>query len=173
MRVGPSSEFSRPVSLEPWPRDGIAFDVAASGAERAAVARRLDVIEVAQLRGEGRIAREAGTGILHLLGRLRAEVVQLCVVTLEPLPVTVDQPLDRRFLTLGGPGPTGKAAEVEVDPLVEEPEPVAGGRLDLGELLVEELALALDPYPRAAQPEIDLPGEVAAFVTVELAASED
>ena len=168
--MSPSSEFSRLVSLEPWPREGIAFDVAATGAERAAVARRLDVIEVAQLRGEGQIAREAGTGILHLLGRLRARLEQRCVVTLDPVPVEIDQPFERRFSL-----PAGAASrrEVEVDPLDDEPEPLAGPRLDLGEILVEELALALDPYPRAAQPELDLPGEVAAFVTVELAASED
>ena len=31
----------------------------------------------------------------------------------------------------------------------EEPDPFDGKSLDLGEIAVEELALAMDPYPRA------------------------
>ena len=43
--------------------------------------------------------------------------------------------------------------EVEIDPEAEMPEPVVGGKLDLGEILAQELSLALDPYPRS--PEAD------------------
>jgi hypothetical protein len=39
---------------------------------------------------------------------------------------------------------------VEIDPEAELPEPLpSSGKLDLGEILAEELSLALDPYPRS------------------------
>ena len=49
--------------------------------------------------------------------------------------------------------PAEAEGEVEIDAEAETPEPLVGGRLDLGEILAEELSLALDPYPRA--PEAD------------------
>jgi hypothetical protein len=41
-----------------------------------------------------------------------------------------------------------------IDPLADEPEPLEGDRIDLGEIVAEELALAIDPYPRAPGAEL-------------------
>ena len=45
--------------------------------------------------------------------------------------------------------PVEAEGEVEIDPEAEVPEPLADDQLDLGEVLAEELSLALDPYPRS------------------------
>ena len=63
---------------------------------------------------------------------------------------TVDAEFDRLFSRDAAAATEG---EVEIDPEAEVPEPLVGGRLDLGEILAEELSLALDPYPRS--PEAD------------------
>ena len=84
-------------------------------------------------------------------GRLEADVVQSCVVTFEPVPAKIEAEFDRLF---SRDVPEEALDEVEIDAEAELPEPLVDGRLDLGEILAEELSLALDPYPRS--PEADL-----------------
>ena len=82
-------------------------------------------------------------------------VEQSCVVTLEPVRQAVEASLDLRILDEGG---------VPADDDPDSPDEIesAGGMVDLGEAVAEQLALALDPYPRAAGaelPEFDPPEE--------------
>lgn len=86
-------------------------------------------------------------------GRLRGIAVQSCVVTLAPL----EQLIDERFVRHFDPAAEadGEGAEIEVDALAEDPpEPLVGGRIDLGAVLCEQLALVLDPFPRADGAEV-------------------
>ena len=152
----PRNEFPRPLVIEPWPDAGIAVDLAADASERRALARRFGLLELPSLRVEGRLERGDDSQELRFRGWLEAEVVQACVVTLEPVPATIRQPVERRYRKAeagADPGaaspphhiwaPDGDEDEVEVDL-------VSGRTIDLGEAMAEELALALDPYPRAA-----------------------
>src|SRR5262249_9065317 len=77
--------------------------------------------------------------------RLQADVTQACALSLEPVPAQIDE----RFAALFG-GPAAVAGIVDID-LAEEdpPEPIENGRIDMGELVAQHLALALDPHPRA------------------------
>lgn len=139
-------EFSREVEVERIPIGGRPFEIAAEPAERAALARRLGLEALDRLAVEGTLGRDRSGRTITLEGRLRAEVTQLCVATLEPVESRLEVPLRRLFAT----GPEPATGEVVVDPLLDEPEPLPGGRLDLGAIAAEELVLALDPYPRAA-----------------------
>jgi hypothetical protein len=82
---------------------------------------------------------------------LRADIVQDCVVTLEPLRFTIEREVRRELHLLEG-RPALADGEVVVDPgsdaedVVEE---IASLHYDLATPLLEELALAIDPYPRA------------------------
>ena len=67
-------------------------------------------------------------------------------MTLEPVPAQVEAEFDRLF---SRDLPEEASGEVEIDPEAESPEPLVGHVLDLGEVLAEELSLALDPYPRS------------------------
>ena len=50
--------------------------------------------------------------------------------------------------------------EVVIDPEADDPpEPLGDGLVDVGEIVTQQLALALDPYPRA--PGSELPAEAA------------
>lgn len=151
----PQNEFSRTVAVDPFPEEPIRFSEVANADERAKVARRLDLIDVAVLRVEGTVEPESDPSVLRLTGRIEAEVTQRCVVTLEPVAARIDQRVVRRF-TLTPPDvllTEEDEVEVEVDSSEDEVEPLLGSVLDLGEIATEELALALDPYPRAAGAE--------------------
>jgi hypothetical protein len=141
-------EFSRELEIARVPVGGRAFAIAATEAERAAIADRFDLVAVAELRASGRVAWLPGGEVLTVEGRLDAEVTQRCVLTLEPVRARLSAPLRRSFVS-----GAADAAEVVLDPEADEPEPVRGGRLDLGEIVAEELALNLDPYPRASTAE--------------------
>jgi len=139
-------EFSRPLAAEAVPPGGMSLRLAASPAECVLLARRFELIGLTRLEGEVRVEPVGATGSIHLAGQLSADVVQQCVVTLEPVPARVEAEFDRLFsqdLPEEAPG------EVEIDPEAEAPEPLVGHQLDLGEVLAEELSLALDPYPRS------------------------
>jgi uncharacterized metal-binding protein YceD (DUF177 family) len=147
----PTREFSRRQVVEPWPDAGIDVLVIAEPAERQALARRFDLLEVTSLRGQGRLERSGGRGELVLQGWLEADVVQACVISLEPVPAAIRQPIRRRYLPAGGDDPTraGNQPTAVVDLDDDEAEALTGRAIDLGEVFAEELGLALDPYPRA------------------------
>lgn len=131
-------EFSRPVRLGPE-RRGVVLE--ATAAERAALALRFGILGIGSLCARLVLEPEAG-GTIRARGRLEAEVEQACVVTLEPVAQRVDAPLDLRILEEG-------VAPGDDDP--ESPDEIEsqGDLVDLGEAVAEQLALALDPYPRA------------------------
>lgn len=147
-------EFSREIEVARIPSAGRPFAIAAEPAELVALARRLRVERIDRLEARGTVTGDPGDGLVAVRGHFEAEVTQLCVVTLEPVSTRVAGSLRRLFL----PGAPPAVREVVVDPLAEEPEPLEGDRLDLGEIVAEELALALDPYPRL--PGATLGGEV-------------
>jgi uncharacterized metal-binding protein YceD (DUF177 family) len=140
-------EFSRLFKLRHLPASGgHGFTIEATPGECRAVARRLELVSLKALRFEGRVEKGPRDGVLIVRGTVEADATQRCVVTLEPVPANLEVPVERYFIAEG----EETEAEVIVSPDDEEPEPLAGDLLDLGEIAVEELALALDPYPHAA-----------------------
>ena len=139
------AEFSRPLRLAEVPAEGSSLELDATASECAAVARRLGLLSLGRLHGQLGI-KPIACGGLALTGTLQADVEQSCVVTLEALPIEVSRPLNLRFLNEEAFRQHESQQEDPLDgPDVElMPDDV----LDLGELLVEELSLALDPYPR-------------------------
>ncbi len=152
-----TNEFSRDVPIQPWPEGRLAVALEASAAERQALARRLDLIDLPALSAHGWLERSADGRELRFHGDLAAEVVQSCVVSLEPVPASVSVPIDRYFRLVDDPSALEAELELLLDPEEIDWEPLAGEIIDLGEVVVEELSLALDPYPRAEDPYALLP----------------
>ena len=151
-----SNEFARPIVIEPWPDAGVAVELVADARERQALARRFGLLELGELRVEGRLEPGEDRHELRFRGVLEAAVVQACVATLEPVPARIRVPVERRYRRHdAGAGRREVQAEphlwlVDPDAAEVDVEPVSGPTIDLGEAMAEELALALDPYPRAA-----------------------
>lgn len=150
-------EFSRPLRAESVHVRGRTERLTANPEERAALAERFGILAVESLMAEIELRPHRRDG-LALTGRLVADVVQACVVSLEPVPEHVESAFERVY----EPGAEDPEANFSVDDLfdpdaVDPPEPLIDGIVDLGELVAEELALALDPYPRA--PGAEIPAE--------------
>ena len=81
-------------------------------------------------------------------GHLHAPSDLDCVASLDEFEAAVDETFRFGFV------PAGTESD-DPDPESEDEVPYAGDTLDLGEAAVEQLALALDPYPR--KPDAELP----------------
>ncbi len=130
--------------------DNVSHSIEPTGAEMAAVASLLDLGALDGLHFEYRL-RRGGGGRVHLSGRLKAGVTQTCVVTLEPVDGSIDVPVEIEFW----PEPlienwAKKAEDPGQTGVLDWPEPIADGTIDLGPVLYETLATALDPYPKKA-----------------------
>ncbi len=154
--------FRRIVSVSKIGDAGWQQTVVARAEEFQGIAQYLELAGVKSLKGEIALQRWRGKGV-RLTGTVIADVVQTCVVTLDPVDAHVEGTFERQFL----PAEKLKAAakdetEVFVDPTAEDPPESLGHEIDLGEVLIEELALNLDPYPR--KPGVAFQGDADAAV---------
>ena len=144
-------EFSRPRRLDTIGEGAVSVAVTADAAERAALAARFGLISLDRLAADYSLRRDAVGIIAH--GSLSAAVVQPCIATGDPVPATIDETFDIRFL----PDPGADAAgEHELDADELDTMFYDGSAIDLGEAAAETLGLALDPYPRSPAAEAAL-----------------
>lgn len=88
-------------------------------------------------------------------GRVRASIVQSCVVTLEPVPSKIDEPSSR----YSGPGmypacgrrPANDTGEMMLTRWSLTCRKASGDTIDAGEVATEFAAMAIDPYPRKGE----------------------
>jgi uncharacterized metal-binding protein YceD (DUF177 family) len=149
--IGETPEFSRIVSADDIGVKDVTVDIEAQEAERAALAERFELIAIDSLRAHAVMRRAAardGSGtVLRVTLDIDADVVQRCVVSLEPVPAQVHEAALIVEYRLGDE--TETTIEVEILPEgIDPPEILVDGKFDLGELAAEHLALALDPYPK-------------------------
>ncbi|HUC18780.1 MAG TPA: YceD family protein [Acetobacteraceae bacterium] len=137
-------ELSRLLAVTDIPPTGRMVRIEANEAERAALARRFRLPAVETLACDFTLRREI-KGEIAAAGDLTARVVQVCVVTAEEFSAPVEERFSVRFV------PAGQESE-DFDPDASDEIPYEGGTLDLGEAAAEQLALALDPWPR--KPEL-------------------
>lgn len=114
---------------------------------RADLARELELLALHRLEFSGQID-PGGRDEFRLQGSLKAAVDQACIVTLAPVSTEIREAITRRYVA-GLAAPEGEEAEMPEDDTVE-PMPEV---LDLAEIAVEALMLALPLYPRAAGAE--------------------
>ena len=138
-------EFSRPFDLKELEKIPRVIDLSANEEECALLAHRFDQQSVGCLSANLALAWLEAEEVLSISGRFQAEVVQTCVITLEPVTAELDEEINLVFAR-----DIEKSADI-VDP--EDAEPLDGEMVDLGELVAEEFSLALEPYPR--RPDID------------------
>lgn len=143
-------EWSRPERVDTIGDRGHDVAIEADETERAALARRFDLLAIDRLQARFAIRREAGAIVAD--GRVTGAVVQACSASGVPVPATVDEPVTLRFVD--DLGPSEEELELSADAL--DTLPIENGAIDLGEAAAETLALALDPFPRAPDAEAAL-----------------
>ena len=142
----------RPVDVQTLPPDGLDVEVVATPAEREALAAAYDIPEVKGLSATLTVSADAARGVA-VDGRVVADIVQTCVVSLVPVDQRIDEPVSVRFVPPGSPeAPRPAKPGAEMVFRADEPEPpelLTGPTIDLGALAEEHFVLAIDPYPRA------------------------
>jgi hypothetical protein len=143
----------------------------ADAATRERIAKALGLDALLSLAAEVRAAPWLDG--VQIDGRWRAHVRQTCGVTLEPFDSDLDGELHVRALpqgsaALGGPDEAG--GELDLDPEADDPPDVLpDDRIDLGAYVVEDLSLAIDPFPRKPGVEFkapEQPGEPSPFAVL-------
>jgi uncharacterized metal-binding protein YceD (DUF177 family) len=143
------AEFSRLIAVDKIEDDGLVETITANPEERAALAVRFGILSLDAFTAELSLRRIGRGPVIRLEGQLKAELTQSCVVSLEPIPIRIEE----RFALLFAPEgraarPQGPARPDGVPAQEDWPEPITDGRIDMGEAAAQQLALAIDPYPR-------------------------
>lgn len=147
MTAGTAPLFDAIVRIDRLPAAGRDLHVDLDAPTMARLADALRVSAVERFRAD--LAIVPLRGGLRAQGKLSARVVQPSVVTFEPVSQDIEETIDRVFLPEAqGHKPT-PGSEVFVDLEDDDfPDHIDGPEVDLSALLIETLALAIDPYPR-------------------------
>lgn len=127
------------------PEQGRTFERSATAEECHAVAAALDIPGCSRLETRYDVRPQPG-GRYRVHGWIKAAVTLACVVSLEPLPEMVDEEFDVSFRPAADVEPDSNAErEILTEP---EIEPLVDGRIEIGRVVYEIVAAAIDPYPR-------------------------
>ena len=147
----PPPELHRPLALDRIAPHGLTMVVTATPEECAALAVRLRIQAVHALSCRFHLHKLPG-GKVAAEGALRARITQTCVVSLDEFTADLTERFAVRFVPSGTETDDDLAAS---DLEAEDEIPYDGVFIDPGEAAAEQLALALDPYPR--KPDATLP----------------
>jgi uncharacterized metal-binding protein YceD (DUF177 family) len=149
-RIEPDVALAWPqrLGLSEVARGPVARTLAADDAARARIAKLLGLDQLQSLRAELRVS--AWLDGVEIAGSWTARVTQTCGVSLEPFDTDLEGQLHIRAVPAGSQAlATSEDHEVELDPEADDPPDVlTSDAVDLGAYVVEDLSLAVDPFPR-------------------------
>lgn len=165
----PEPEWSVLVDAQTVTSNPQKLRIAATEAERKALAQRLDLAVISSLSADVTLHRERGN-IIHVNGLMKANITQHCVMTMDPVQTQIEETFEGWYadqerivmLAKARHDRLGRLVDSEVPILdeSEDPEPLVNGMIDIGELVVQNLSLALDQFPRRRGLEEQEPVEV-------------
>jgi uncharacterized metal-binding protein YceD (DUF177 family) len=135
--------ISRPVEVERLPQHGADISVTPSQEDLAALAQMLDLPAIQALTGDFHVTGDRRRA--RVTGQVTARVTQICGVTLEPFEAQVSEEVDLDF---AAEDRRARSPEEEEQRAIDPPDEIINGRIDLGRVTAEFLALGLDPFPR-------------------------
>lgn len=159
-------EADSPVSFEAHvsrlPQKGMPVVIDADPRQREALAHAHGLLSVEIFRAELLVTPWRRNGV-KVAGRVRADIVQECVVTLDPLKAVVDEKVEGLFLPadskLGRLG-FDEGGEIHIDAEgPDSPETFTGDTIDVGALAEQFFALGIDQYPRKPEAELEIEQE--------------
>ncbi|WP_019222002.1 YceD family protein [Bartonella senegalensis] len=141
-----------PISVRSLPAKGLTVHIRADEQECAHLAKNHDLVEVKLCEGEFYILPWKKRGV-RVKGLLQARIVQLCVVTLEPLENTLHENIEIVFVpedsNLIKPKISEDTGELFLDAEgLDTPEVFHGDKIDVGAVMEEFFELSINHYPR-------------------------
>jgi uncharacterized metal-binding protein YceD (DUF177 family) len=124
------------------------LDIDFSVVERQQLAEEFNVLEISDLKAHFEIQKWRDCGAI-VAGDLAARLQQACGITLEPLTEKIDVTFEQKFLYLPEQLKQPVQGEVlEIAPDDQSPDYLDSPFLDLTQIIREQLALNIEPYPR-------------------------
>ncbi|MEK1887208.1 MAG: DUF177 domain-containing protein [Phyllobacterium sp.] len=151
MTKNPAGTLNYPISVQRLPQNGLNIKIEADEKERAALRDFHELEDVKSFKADLQIVPWKKDGI-RIRGKVRADIVQACVVTLEPIETRIDTDIDTLFVP-----ENSRLARLPLDENGELvisaegpdiPETFSSDTLDAGAIAEEFFELAIDPYPR-------------------------
>ena len=146
MKFDPLPEFSRIIRVDQLPDYDKEFQFEAEPAERDKLANRLSLQSISCLEARAVVRRIAGSQVVRVRVNFVADVLQSCVVSLDPVAAHIDEWFGLEFAPTDGIDAKDEIVFNADDD--DPPEEMVGGQFDIGEAISEHLALSLDNYPR-------------------------
>jgi uncharacterized metal-binding protein YceD (DUF177 family) len=146
------SPISRGLLTTDVPGDGRHVSLKVSAAEIEALKAFSGAVEIRDFTAELDVRPWGKTGF-RVSGSVTADVIQSCVVTLEPVEGRVDEPVEVKLVPIADADrykpKTTPEGEIIVDVEADDiPDFFDGPAIDVGAIAVEFFMLGLDPYPR-------------------------
>ena len=113
--------------------------------QRVKIAKALDLVSVENFVTDMTVTPTVSGW--RMQGRVVADVVQACGLTLEPLPAHIDRDFTVNLVEKLE-APVNEEGEIDIELDDEFPDEIEDGKIDLGQYAVEQLFLSLDPFPR-------------------------
>lgn len=153
-----TSPLTYPVNVARLPARGMPLRIVADETQRGELAETHGLLSVERLEAELLVSTWKSRGI-RVTGRVRADVSQSCIVTLEPVAARIDEQITAVFAPEGSRllrPDMDEGGEILLDAEGPDgPEPFVGNEIDVGALVEEFFALGIDPYPRKAGATLD------------------
>ena len=146
-RTTEALEFSRVVDVTALQGKRTEMILEASEEECAALARRFGVERISNFKATVVLTPYSSGNKVVMKASFGADVLQACVVTLEPLTNRAQGEFVAEFVPDAFLETSG---EIEFDVAQDDPpEPIIDGKIEIGELIAQNLGLEIDPFPRA------------------------
>lgn len=158
MSVEDKSPFSFEVKVTSVSSNPFSVTMDASKDECAALAEFWNINAVKSLSAEVRLSRWKRDGI-KLSGHFEGVLEQICVVSLNPVETSISDEFTSHFVP-----ETSRLArqEEQIDGELiidvdgpDIPDTFSGNVIDVGAVVAEFAAMAIDPYPRSEDAEVD------------------
>lgn len=143
-------EFGRQVTVHALPAGGLEVEFSAESDELTAIALRIGIPAVERLKITATLRGLEGGKVVEVTAVLDAVLTQECVATLEPIERAYNEPLRVLFMEPMRARQEMPSSDQEalVDAEEDDIEVLVEDAVDVGEIAVQYLSLALDPYPR-------------------------
>lgn len=137
-------EFSRLFLLRGVGEEATDYFITASVEECDHLAHRFELLSLSNLKAQFKIKTGVEPGSFIAQGKLEADVTQACVTSLQDVQSHISESIDIIFL----PHEHKIFQDEQEMDMTQDFEPIVGDQIDLGEVVAQYLALALDPYPK-------------------------
>jgi len=153
------SPVSYKLQVRNLPAKGTTVTIEADSQQRAELARHHGLLAVERFSTELVARPWKGDGV-RVTGRVEADIIQACIVTLEPISARIDEEVSAIFVPENSrlARAEGESGEILVQAEgADLPEPFEGDSIDIGALAEEFFELGIDPYPRKEGSALEIP----------------